>query len=422
MKVLLVNRYLYRRGGDATYTIALARLLQQKGIDVVCFGLQAPENDPALRIPVTIPPIDFPVLMERSGLSSVFKVLCRTIYSREARARMEEVLDAERPDIVHLQNIHHHLSPSVIAAAAGRKVPVVWTLHDYSVICPNGNLFSRGRTCEECRPARFRRMIVKRCKRNSLPASLVAATESAVHRALGVFDRVSLFIAPSRFLAGKLEEFGFHSGKIVHLDNFIEPSPASAPGGSPRRRDGGAGRRALVFTGRLIADKGIATLLQAAERWGDIPLRIAGEGPLSDLVRAASLRCPAIEYLGAIDAARVSTLLTGSLGAVIPSISYENQPFGVLEAFAAGRPVIGASHGGIPELIGDEERGLLVRPGDPEDLVRAVHRLAADHSEADRMGQAGRRFVEERFSPQVHYDGLMRLYHRARNDEVNRAA
>ncbi len=422
MKVLLVNRYLYRRGGDATYTLSLARLLQEKGHEVVCFGLRAPENDRSVRAPVLVDPIDFPALLEAGGFAGALKVLRRTIYSREARERMEQVLDAERPQIVHLQNIHHHLSPSVIAAAYARRIPVVWTLHDYSVICPNGNLYSNGRTCEECRLARFHRMVVNRCKRGSLGASLVAALESAVHRAMGIFDRVDAFIAPSRFLAAKLRHFGFFPERVVHIDNFIAIPAVDPPGPPPaaKRVPGGPGY--LLYAGRLAADKGIGTLLEAAGRWGDIPLKIAGDGPLRGVVLEACRRQPRIEYLGQVGPERVRDLLRGAVAAVVPSDWYENQPYAVLEAFAAGRSVIGSDHGAIPELLGDGERGLLFRPGDPDDLARTAARLAADPVGAARMGAAGFRLARERFSPQAHYDELTTLYERVQSGVVGDAA
>jgi glycosyltransferase involved in cell wall biosynthesis len=422
MKILLVNRYLYRRGGDATYTLSLARLLQERGHQVICFGLDAPENDPDVNAPVLLEPIDFPGLLERGGLAAAVKVLRRTIYSREAAARMDELLDGERPDIVHLQNIHHHLSPSVIAAAARRAVPVVWTLHDFSVICPNGNLFARGRVCEECRPVRFHRMVVNRCKRASLPASAVAALESAVHRAMRLFDSVDLFIAPSRFLADKLREFDFYPGRVVHLDHFIEPADTGSGHGARAGTAPARGPGCLVYAGRLVPDKGIATLLQAASRWGRIPLKVAGDGEMRQAVVEAAARNPLVEYLGHVDGADLRGLLASSLAAVVPSVCYENQPYAVLEAWREGRPVIGAGHGGLADLLGDGERGLTFLPGDADDLARATMRLAAEPSTADRMGAAGRLLIETRFSPQAHYERLMALYDRARARGMTDAA
>ncbi len=423
MRIVLANRYLYPRGGDATYTLSLARLLRERGHEVICFGQDAPENDPALAAPILADPIDFPSLLRSGGLRSAVAVLARTIYSRHVKGRFAQLLDRARPDIVHLQNIHHHLSPSVIDAAAERRIPVVWTLHDFSVICPNGNLFSKGRPCEECRPARFHRMVVNRCKRGSLPASLMAAAESAVHRAIRVFDRVTIFIAPSRFLMAKLREFDFHPDRVAHLDNFVPKGP-----GNERARASGAPDPDalhddyLLFAGRLIRDKGIATLLEAAGRWGVIPLVIAGDGPLREDVLEASDRLPNVRYVGPLDADHLRELQAGALAVVVPSVCYENQPYAVLEAFAAGTPIIGTALGGIPELVGEEERGLLFRPGDPDGLKRAARRLVEDRALVGRLGAAARVFARERLTPRRHYAGLMDLYGKALGREVGRAA
>jgi glycosyltransferase involved in cell wall biosynthesis len=358
-------------------------------------------------------PVDFPALLERGGIGSAIKVARQTFYSREARALMSRLLDEERPDIVHLQNIHHHLTPSVIEAAASRRIPVVWTLHDYSVICPNGNLWSRGKPCEECRNVRFHRAIVNRCKRGSLAASSMAALESASHRLLGMFGRVSLYIAPSRFLEAKVREFGFFPSRLAHLDNFLRP-PA---GPAPYRSDGH-----LLFAGRLIHDKGIATLLQAARLWGPKRLVIAGEGPLLPMVRDACAASPHITYAGQLGSEDLAGMIETSSGVLVPSVWYENQPYAALEAFSAGRPVIASNQGALPELVGDEERGLLFNAGDADDLARKVTALTSSPSRAAEMGENGARLVRERFTPQRHYEGLMRLYDRARTEAYGRAA
>ena len=422
MKVLLVNRYLYRRGGDATYTIALARLLQERGHEVICFGLRTPQNDPSLNVPVAVDPIDFPALLDRGGITSAIEVMRRTVYSYESKAKMEAVLDTERPDIVHLQNIHHHLSPSVISAAAGRQTPVVWTMHDFSVICPNGNLFSNGRVCEECRPTRFHRVIINRCKRGSVPASLVAAMESTVHRVIGIFKGVSLFIAPSQFVASKLCDFGFFPERIVHLNHFISRDDGSSASTSRQSELEKGMSGYLLYAGRLVPEKGIVTLLKAASRWGKLRLKIAGDGPLRDTVRQACRRNQQIEFLGWVGERQLRSLHQDAMGAVVPSEWYEPFGFAVVESLAMGRPVIGSAIGAIPELVGQESRGFLFRPGDPDDLARAVRELASDPARAAEMGSEGLRFVRENLSSDAHYERLMGIYSRALQRRIEDAA
>lgn len=410
MRVLLVNRHLSRTGGDAAYTLDLARLLESRGHSVAAFGLKGdiPEG---LAAPVLMEPMDFPGLLERGGPAAALKVLGRTIYSPAARALMDRAIEEQRPGIVHLQNIHHHLTPSVITAAAARGVPVVWTLHDYTVICPNGNLWSNGSVCEQCRSVRFHRAVVNRCKRDSTLASAVAALETSAHRVMGLFKSVRLFIAPSRFLMEKVREFGFFGDRLAHLDNFVPAAPreTTPPGGS------------LLFVGRLIEEKGIATLLRAADRC-EVPLVVAGDGPLRPLVEEACRRNPRVSWAGHVGTRQLEELRSKALAVVIPSEWYENQPLAALEAFAAGRPVIASNLGALPELIGHEERGVLFAPGDPVSLAAAATRLAGQPELARAMGAAGAAIVRERFSPDRHYEGLMALYRRAGATGIERAA
>jgi glycosyltransferase involved in cell wall biosynthesis len=413
MKVLLVNRHLGRVGGDATYTLQLARLLEERGHSVTAFGLQGNVAE-GLSAPILMEPMDFPGLLQRGGPAAALKVLGRTIYSPRARALMDRVLEQQRPDIVHLQNIHHHITPSVITAAAARRVPVVWTLHDYTVICPNGNLWRKGSVCEQCRPLRFHRAVVNRCKRDSMLASAVAAVETSAHRLMGVFRNVQLFIAPSRFLQEKLQDFGFFPDKVVHLDNFL---PAAS------RREATPPGRSLLYIGRLIEEKGISTLLKAAELWGEIPLVIAGDGPMRSNVEEACRLNRNISFVGQVGEQDLQALKGNALAVLVPSTWYENQPFSVLEAFAACRPVVASELGALPELIGEEEeRGLLFQPGDPQALAAAVRRLWAQPALAETMGVAAGAFVRERFSSNRHYEGLMQLYRRAGATGMDRAA
>jgi len=239
-----------------------------------------------------------------------------------------------------------------------------------------------------------------------------------------VFDLVDLYIAPSGFMADKLREFAFYPERVVHVDHFLAPTheaadtpPSSLPSRGTQDRVG-----YVLYAGRLLEDKGIQTLLASIPDWGGVGLKIAGDGPMREAVIDACRRHPCAQYVGKVEGGEVQRLLRGALAAVVPSLCYENQPYAVLEAFAAGRPVVGSSHGSLPEMIGDRKRGLMFRPGDPEDLARAVRHLAGDPAAASEMGRAGRLLVETRFSPQSHYERLMSVYDRASGRKITDAA
>jgi len=348
--------------------------------------------------------IDFMEINRNKSLKSGLRVFTRVIYSKEARKKFGEILDRVHPDIVHVQNIHGHISPSIIYEAKARGLPVVWTLHDYKLVCPNTHFLidSTGEICEACLSGNYCKAIAKRCKKGSLLASTMAAIEAYAHRIMKVREKVDMFLAPSAFLRSKLIRVGFPAEKVVHIPLFISDEMFADKGG----RDEGY----LFFMAKLDPIKGIFPLLDACRKIPSVTMKLAG-GIEDSLVKDLLPTLPAnVEYLGMLHGEALRTLLLNARAVILPSLWYENQPFAITEAFAAGKPVIASDLGGMTELVKHRERGLLVPPGDAKALAEAMLWMDRHPTEAKKMGEHARKYSMMEHSSERHYGKLMQVY------------
>jgi glycosyltransferase involved in cell wall biosynthesis len=350
--------------------------------------------------------IDFREFNAHKNISNGFKVLGRAIYSREAQKKFGKLLDRFQPNIVHLQNIHAHITPSVVFEARKRRIPVVWTLHDYKLICPNSHfLIDRtGEICEACGKGAYYQPVLKRCKKDSLFASGMAGLEAYAHRMMRVREKVDAFLAPSVFMRDKLISRGLPADRIHHLPLFL---PDAMLRNDSEDQIGGD---YILYLGKLELIKGIRTLLSACRSIPRIRLILAGRPDESFKDELTRLIPPNVQYVGMKYGKELVELIQGALAIVLPSLWYENQPFSILEAFAFGKPVIASNLGGMAELVNENERGLLVPPGDANALCEAIRWLAEHSSETRKMGQAAQKYVAIYHSSKQHYQKLMDLY------------
>jgi glycosyltransferase involved in cell wall biosynthesis len=309
----------------------------------------------------------------------------RAVWSRHSASHVAELIRRRRPQVVHCHNLFPVLSPTVLRAA--RKAPaVVATLHNYRLLCLPATFVRNDKICEACLRRLPWRGVLYRCYRNSAPGSAALATSLGAHRALGTFDGVSLFLAVSAFVRDKHVQAGFAPERIHVKPNFARETPQ-------RRGPGDY----YVFLGRLSAEKGLDRLLDAWHVCQPLgQLLIVGDGP--DRVRL-SRRAPAgVEFRGVVAAEHVPGILARARALVLPSVTYEGAPRSVLEAYAAGVPVIASAVGALPELVEDGVSGLLVRSADAGAWGAAFQKLAADDF-AQRLGGGARRIWRERYSP-----------------------
>lgn len=403
LKILLVNTRHFYGGGDSTYTFNLAELLSSHGHQIAFFAMQDDRNLPDPNADLFVSYIDFRELNQHKTLANGVKVLTRTIYSTEARWKFATLLDRFSPDIIHLQNFLLHITPSILFEARQRGLPVVWTLHDYGLACPNAHfLIDRtGQICEACRGGHFYQAIFKRCKKDSLLASGMAAFVSYSNRWMAGFQKVGRFLTPSHFLKTKLVENGFDENQIHHLPLFL-----------PQKNfwEGEDDQGYLLFLGRLETIKGIEVLIKSARRAKEVPLLIAGsvDEPLAS--RLPDILPENAKYVGLKHGQELADLTRNALAVVMPSICYENQPFSILEAFASGKPVIASDLGGMKELVAHRERGLLVEAGNPDALADAMQWAVTNRTLMKVMGRNARQYALNHHSPETHYQSLIDIY------------
>lgn len=400
MKILLCNKYFFRKGGAESLFFGTAELLKEKGHEVHYFSMADKDNYPSDDEEYFVSEVDY----DSGGLAEKMRHAAGLLYSLEAREKMRRLAERIKPDVVHLHNIYHQISPSILHPLKELGIPVVMTLHDYKMVCGAYTLLSPRGVCEKCGGGRHYHCLVEKCTKNSFPKSLLNMCEMYVHhRLMGIYDSIGAFISPSRFMTGKLREMGFKR-EIIYLPNFVE-----AASFEPRY---GWTDPAVVYLGRLSKEKGLATLVDAFKKISGINLTIIGDGPERETLekRIAEEKIGNVRLAGYRTGEALNDEIGRSMFGVIPSECYENNPMSLIELFALGKPAVGSRIGGIPELIGRGERGLLFEPGDPDDLRAAILRLSADADAVRRMGRNARAFVEEELNSEAHYQQLIRIY------------
>jgi glycosyltransferase involved in cell wall biosynthesis len=407
MRVLHVNKYLYRRGGAESYMQAVAALQADAGHDVAFFGMDHPDNDPQRYSAF------FPSYLELEpppdSLGGKMRGLGRMVWSTSARRGIDAVVEDFRPDVVHLHNTYHHLSPSILGPVARRRLPAVMTLHDYKLACPTYRFLDKGELCEACLGGHFTQAVRRRCKDGSLGSSTAMAAELAIHTALRAYRHVQVFVCPSRFIIGRMAAAGVFPDRLRWIPHFVEPAAEPVDGSNDRS----GGDATVVFAGRLSPEKGIDTLIDAVGRLGgNVRLDVAGEGPDRSRLEALASRVAPdrVRFAGRLDQKEMDALIAGAATLVLPSRWYENQPMVVLEAFARGVPVVASDLGGTPELIRHGTDGFLVPPDDAAALAASLEALLADPERARAMGRAARQRALTTFSPDLHLRRLDDAY------------
>ena len=401
MRILLVNKFLYPRGGAERAVLSLGEALAERGHDVRWFGMQHPENS---------------VAGERVGLvrrreyrgrgAGRFRDAASLLYSWEARRKLGRLLDAFRPDVVHMHSIYHQLTPSVLDATRSRRLPVAMTLHDYKLVCPRYDMLRDGKPCDACIGDGLLACVRYRCG-GSLAHSVLLAAESALHRARGSYDAVRRFFVPSRFLVEVLVRAGWDRQRLYHLPHFSpafarrDASPVAAPEGER-----------FLYAGRLSAEKGLGTLVEACRRLDRGSCIVCGSGPLEgELRRAADSMPPGrLQIRGHLGAAELWQEMQRSRFTVLPSECFENAPLAILESMAQARAVLASDVGGVPELIDNGTSGVLVAPGDVAAWTAAIGAALDAPEELARMGTNARDTARERFDFEDHLKAIESVY------------
>lgn len=415
MRILYCNKYNFPFSGTEVYLFELMDMMRAHGHDVALFSMADARGEPTPYDSHFVPHIDF----KANGQGPLRRLwhAAHAIYSQDAGQRLRRVIEAFRPDVAHLRNIYHHLSPSILWELKAHKIPVVYHLNDFKLLCPSYNLVAHGRPCERCQGGNFWHVLTEGCYEGPRGAPLILAAEAYVHKWLRTYRRcVDRFLAPSCFVKAKFVENGWPDDSIEVLPHFQRlplPSPAKPATDAP-----------ILYFGRLSQEKGVADLLRAMARLPQVRLVIAGDGPQrADLQRlGAELALRNVEFVGNVKRRELDSLLAASCFTVFPSRAYETLGKSILESYAWERAVVASDLGSRRELVQEGETGVLFPPGDVERLAAAILFLTERPEMAAKLGAAGRELVRSQHAPDDHYRKMIGLYEKSRKKPGLRVA
>lgn len=399
MKIIQTNKFFYPKGGADQYFLLLITELQKSGDLVIPFAMADNQNLSSPWNHYFSENIDYYSSKKR------FKIARNLIWNKEAAAKFGRLLDQEKPDLIHAHNIYHQLSPAILVEAKKRQIPVIMTLHDYKLVCPNYRLFTHDKNCQRCLTGNYWHCLANNCY-DSYPKSAVAALESFLHNKVWhtYRDNIDLFIAPSKYLKQLMIKAGWNETKIIVLAN---PAPKYEPQADGKR---------LLYLGRLAPEKGVDVLLQALKLTNrQLSLDIAGSGQeevrLKSLVKELGLTTR-VTFHGYLSGKSLKKLKREAKAIILPSVWAENLPLVLLEALSYGKLIIASQSGGTPELIEDGKTGFLFPPGDAFALAHQINQL-------DQLTLAQRELIAKNIKDKIiplelsqHLNKLKNIYSR----------
>jgi glycosyltransferase involved in cell wall biosynthesis len=406
-RLLGVHRLHHRKGGAEGVHLDHLQLFRERGWECAEFAMHHPDNEPSEWSQY------FPARFEAPSGLAALKSAPRFFYSQEARENFTRLLDDFQPDIIHAHGIYHHLTNAILKPARDRGVPIVYTLHDYKLICPAYHFYTESAgVCEKCRGGHQWRALTGRCTGGSLAKDALYALDGLVQWHGGSpRNAINRFVGPCRFIVEKFAEHGFPVDRLRFVPNFFESADDApvAPGEVQTLRD--VHGRFVLFFGRLSQEKGVDVLIDAASDVG-AALVIVGDGPKrSELEARASARGVACTFTGHLKGARLWGYVEAATAVALPSVWYEIAPKSILEAQARAKPTIVSAIGGLPEMVEDGVTGFLAKPADRAALAESLKRvLSMDDASLARMGANAREYVTTNFTRERYYREMTQIY------------
>lgn len=389
MRILLANKFYYRRGGDCIYTMNLEKMLKEKGHEVAVYAMQYPENEKS----------------EWSGYwptnMTKLDAFTRPFGDCQVTKGFTRMMEDFKPDVVHLNNIHTQLSPVIAKIAHEKGARVVWTLHDTKLVCPCYTCMREGKVCNECYNDK-KAVIRHRCMPGGLPGAIIGYLEARKWSKEVLQNYVDLFLPPSKFMMDTCVEGGYKPEKFRVLCNFIDVSKVKRLKGEEVK---GFKGDYYVYLGRVNEVKGVRTLCKAAAQL-DKKLIVIGDGKLLPELQEAYKDCKQIEFKGQMQWDEFMPILRGARFMVLPAEWSENNPLTVIESQSLGTPVLGARIGGIPELIDEGVSGMTFTSGDVEDLKDKIMKMFEHEFDNDAIAKN----AIEKYSSEAYYEKLMNFY------------
>lgn len=408
MKIAIVNKFFFINGGQETVALEQMRLLEEIGFNVAFYSMHHPRNpENYYWAKYFADHVDFSMRNNNLGFIQKIEMASQFIYNPKVGKRFGAFLDEFQPDIVHCHGIAHQITFSILQETQKRKIPVVQTLHDYQLICPNYTLLKGGsEVCiKGCHSGNYLPSVVNCCVKQSRSASILSALEMFFSRQiLNYTQKVDLFLSPSLFLAQKVIDAGIDPARVYHLPNFLADLDKIIP---QKEHDG-----SFLYIGRLSYEKGLETLLKAFRKVPDGKLRIAGDGALLKTLKAycEDNDMDNVEFLGHVDRPLLEVLTRRAAAVVLPSEWYENQPMSIIEAFAYGKPVIVSKMGGMTEMVKDGHNGFLFDSGDVSALADIISSITSHPEQIVPLGLNARADALANYSGTKHLDALLKIY------------
>lgn len=398
MRILLVNKFYYRRGGADIYVLDLEKLLTKHGHEVAVFAMQHPENLANKWSKY------FPQEIRFSPSTSMWRTLIRPFGLGDVKREFSKLLDDFRPDVVHANNIHTQLSPVIMELAKKRGIHTVWTLHDYKLLCPCYVCRRNRDVCELCfmqglknRHNNLKHCIRHKCIKNSIVGSIIGYWEALYWNPIRLQNVTDTFISPSQFMAKKMAQGGFSRSKIHVLQHYIDAGKCNI-------NTFGIKDNYYCYLGRLSEEKGLETLIDAANRMPEHRLIIIGEGPMKNKLQ--NLAMENITFVGALEWDKLKQFVNKAQFTVIPSEWYEVGPLTAIESLCLGTPVLGARIGNIPALIDEPSTGLTFESGSVEDLTCKIEQMYNMNFSYEDIATTSRC----KFESESYYTQLMNIY------------
>lgn len=396
MKVLLVNKFLFPKGGAETYVFALGNMLERNGHEVQYFGLDNKKNTVGNKVNSLVTNMDF-----SEGIKKNLKAPFRIVYNVEARRKIRKVLNDFKPDVVHLNNIQYHLTPSIILEInKWRKqnhnnCRIVYTTHDYQLICPSHGLFDVNiKPCEKCLDGQYIHCFNTKCLKNSRAKSLLGTLDGYFWKYSKAYSYVDTYLCCSYFIKTKLDAQERFKNRTIALHNFKDITPLD----NIQKKD------YILEFGHLCKDKGTDTLIEAAKLLPNYKFVFAGYGESTEKMKDI----PNIEYVGFKTGDELYRLIAEAAISCCPSEWYENCPFSVIESISLGTPVIGSKMGGIPELIEPGETGELFDAANVNQLIEKIEKLMSDRNILNKYSSNCLNYKYE--TSDSYYEKLIQIY------------
>ena len=403
MNILIVNWSWYQSGGDWTYINSICKIYESNDHKIIPFSVQNEKNFPTQYEKYFLKSLDYKKFYKKITIKTGIELFARSIYSVEAKQKLHLLLEENNVDIAQLNNISNYHTQSIIPILKRAKIPIVWRILDYKLICPNTTLFVNDKVCEACFKHKYYKCILKKCKRNSLMASTFVAIENYFYYIIPFYKQVDMFLFQSEFTRDMFVKFGYDIKKTHIIEN-----PYDCSNIQPKYE----GKDYILYFGRLEKEKGIYTLFNAMKSLQDVELKVVGNGTEHDncvnYITEKSIQN--ISFLGPKWNNELEPVIRDCEFLIVPSEWYEPSPYVVLQSFSYGKPVVASNIGGLNDLISNNENGLLFKAGDSDSLFQTIKYLWKKKNLIQKMGINARQIVETKYNTEKYYNDTMNCF------------